>query len=483
MILVTDGEPTKDNFDGTHTDNTAAGLRELHRPDRRLQRRRRDRDRHGLRARPRVRALSRRHRQVHAGQRLPPGPRRRPVIDVYTVGFTTTPRQRAAPKTADGQRASHFEQRRDSSTTAIVASLPDIVPKSQSFTAATVPASRTATAAALQKLFLPPTTPYWEGHLRSYKITAAGEILDANGDCAVDNPAPPCNSGAFTPGPQPPYWDAGGGDPRAGAATCTPRLRGAPWPDVVEFDTRRCRPRAGVTARTSASTCPLAARRPSRRAGRGARRRVVRTCAAASGNGRSAPPACATLTARRRLPLEPARGRRAAHFVPEPSYLAPSRPSADRDRVIYAGWNDGFLHGFDAGTWETTPTPRTTTRHRRGALRLHALAGAPEHPPPAEGRWRARLLLRGRLAGGGGRLARRERYAGDQGHRRQRVEDAPGRRPAPGRRAYYALDVTDPEATPRQRRRRTPTTSGSSRARTRPPRSRTTWARRGARRS
>ncbi len=46
-------------------------------------------------------------------------------------------------------------------------------------------------------------------------------------------------------------------------------------------------------------------------------------------------------------------------YIPEVSYLAFSADPdlVSRDRVIIAGANDGFLHGFHAGEWVTTPTP------------------------------------------------------------------------------------------------------------------------------
>ncbi len=44
VIVITDGEPTRDDFDVESPSSTAHGLRELHEPDRRLQRRRRERD-------------------------------------------------------------------------------------------------------------------------------------------------------------------------------------------------------------------------------------------------------------------------------------------------------------------------------------------------------------------------------------------------------------------------------------------------------
>ncbi len=70
-----------------------------------------------------------------------------------------------------------------------MSSLQDIISKSQGFSAATVPAARTADGGQLYTTLFQPTNsrPFWPGMVRSYKITATGEILDANGDCALDS--------------------------------------------------------------------------------------------------------------------------------------------------------------------------------------------------------------------------------------------------------------------------------------------------------
>ncbi len=66
-----------------------------------------------------------------------------------------------------------------------------------------------------------------------------------------------------------------------------------------------------------------------------------------------------------------------AMFLNEPSYEEFEKRYAKRDRVIYAGANDGFLRGFLAGRWDDERhASRLRPRHRKGTLRLHALAGA-----------------------------------------------------------------------------------------------------------
>ena len=44
-------------------------------------------------------------------------------------------------------------------------------------------------------------------------------------------------------------------------------------------------------------------------------------------------------------------------FINEPSYAAFALTYGQRDNVIYAGSNGGFLHAFHAGDWQTATTP------------------------------------------------------------------------------------------------------------------------------
>ena len=73
---------------------------------------------------------------------------------------------------------------------ALVDALNDIVEKSRSFTAATVPSARTADGGDFYNSFFLPSdrTAFWEGHLRAWHFTAAGEILDSDGHCALVDP-------------------------------------------------------------------------------------------------------------------------------------------------------------------------------------------------------------------------------------------------------------------------------------------------------
>ncbi len=134
------------------------------------------------------------------------------TIDIYTVGFATDSAtddylERTAVlgngtfyKVVDG----------DELTLALLNALNDIIEKSASFTAATVPSARTANGADFyQSYFFPrDKSAFWEGHVRAWTIDALGAVRDKNGDCALDDPdVGECNNGPFKPDAVF-YWDA-----------------------------------------------------------------------------------------------------------------------------------------------------------------------------------------------------------------------------------------------------------------------------------
>lgn len=137
------------------------------------------------------------------------------LVDVYTVGFTTTgPVNSLLEKTAINGNGLYFNgNQAEELTEALVDSVQDIISKSQGFSAATVPAARTADGGNLYATLFQPTSdrPFWPGLLRSYKITVEGYILDSNGDCALTDLVDPssCTSGTFlSEDLAPPYWNA-----------------------------------------------------------------------------------------------------------------------------------------------------------------------------------------------------------------------------------------------------------------------------------
>ena len=109
------------------------------------------------------------------------------------------------------------------SSFALIAALNDIIEKSASFTAATVPSARTEHGADFHQSYFFPrgASAYWEGHIRAWKIDKDGRITqDLPGDpapCALDDPdAGECNSGPFLPSAVY-YWDAAEQVPASGS--------------------------------------------------------------------------------------------------------------------------------------------------------------------------------------------------------------------------------------------------------------------------
>jgi hypothetical protein len=134
------------------------------------------------------------------------------TIDTYAVGFAADAATNAYLKrTAElGNGTAYEVQDGDELAFALIAALNDIIEKSASFTAATVPSARTTDGADFYQSYFFPRggSAFWEGHIRSWQITAAGDIYDANDQCALEDPTPgECNSGSFKETAEF-YWDA-----------------------------------------------------------------------------------------------------------------------------------------------------------------------------------------------------------------------------------------------------------------------------------
>ncbi|MHC4492905.1 MAG: pilus assembly protein, partial [Planctomycetota bacterium] len=193
---------------------------------------------------------------------------------------------------------------------------------------------------------------FWEGHLASWTITLAGEILDKNGSCALSDPdLGEGNNGPFIPG-APPHWDAASAMPAPGARNLSTSVLTSPgvsqkidftFPTVEET-------RLGLTA-TDVPFYPYPGT-PAADENELAQMLVqnVRGCQFGTGFGATT---CVT---------RPAVLGDIFHSAPvviprppgassSPSYNAFSATYSDRDRVIVAGANDGFFHIFHAGDW------------------------------------------------------------------------------------------------------------------------------------
>jgi type IV pilus assembly protein PilY1 len=299
------------------------------------------------------------------------------VIDVYTIGFTTNgPANALLQKTAQQGNGTFFTSNNaEELTTAIVATITDIIEKTQSFTAATVPSTRTAAGGDFYTSFFLPTgkTSFWQGHLRAFGIDAIGNIYDQTGACPLQDPtAGECNSGPFLPGVQP-FWDAGEQVPLPGVRNLyTTRLTGA-ITNRVPFDstiTAADLTLSTFTAPPSPAPNPIYPGSNANNATGLANEIVsyVRGCEWATGVAGanvSADVTCVPSSWRlgdifHSAPVVVGVPRSAQG---DPSYSAFATTYNTRRRVIYAGANDGFLHAFDAGTWNAAATP---PGHNRG---------------------------------------------------------------------------------------------------------------------
>ncbi len=305
------------------------------------------------------------------------------TIDTYTVGFTTSGRTNAllAKTAANGNGLFFTGNQADVLTEALVSSVQDIISKSQGFSAATVPAARTADGGLIYtSAFQPsPDRSFWPGYLRAYKITLDGQILDRDGNCALTNLADPnfCAGGTFlNPNLAPPYWDASSAMPAPNARTLRVSLLDASDDQVaVAWDhgrtlddlglaasyTTEFPPHANVTASSDLDEAVVA---------------YLAGCEWGTGMTSSATDTFDGCTTRTIISgsqtvkdllgdifhSNPVVVGPPSAFIPEVSYhdFANDADHVHRERVILAGANDGFFHGFSAGTWNGVTGSYTT---------------------------------------------------------------------------------------------------------------------------
>lgn len=123
----------------------------------------------------------------------------------YTIGFLTDhPLLRETAQNGDGKYYVSDPNNVDSFADSLTAALLDIIERATAFTAATVPASRTAFGDGFYTAYFIPSNslPNWEGHLEAYRLDDYGLVLDKNGSSAIDP-----NTGIFLE-PRAPVWDA-----------------------------------------------------------------------------------------------------------------------------------------------------------------------------------------------------------------------------------------------------------------------------------
>ncbi len=328
------------------------------------------------------------------------------TIDFYTIGFGTTPEdnaylQRVSETVGDGI---HFEVKDGASLSqALVDALNDIVEKSRSFTAATVPSARTSDGGDFYNSFFLPSdkTAFWEGHLRAWHFTAAGEIVDRDGHCALVDPdgGGECNDGPFHvicqagqswPACVNPFWDAGDATRLAfvpGASNSdtgarqlyTSTLNTATPPAPVRTDFDMALTAADLEVQTFATPgIPGFPVDPSPNSGA----YVIKKSQALNAEGLADEVVayargCFFGTGVLSTDVQPApTGNKPCEERPwligdifhsdpivvrnpperpfGPSYDAFRTTYGTRDRVIYTGTNGGFLEAFHAGDWSTS---------------------------------------------------------------------------------------------------------------------------------
>lgn len=293
------------------------------------------------------------------------------TLDVYTIGFTSEGAANTLlQKVADVGNGLFFTSNNpEELRTRLNTAINDIIEKAQSFTAATVPSTRTSSGGSFYSSFFLPSgkSAYWEGHLRAFHIDSVGDIFGQGNVCAFIDPDPgECNSGVSNPA-APPFWDAGEEVPLPASRTLYTSKVSGPNPVRVAFD-------VGLTAAdltlSPFAAGPAPAPNPTypgsfALTAEGLADEVIAYAQGCQfGTGASFPGVASTTACLARtwrlgdiFHSGPAVVTAPRTPINDPAYDAFRTAHANRQRIIYAGANDGFLHAFDAGALNTLVTP------------------------------------------------------------------------------------------------------------------------------
>jgi len=308
------------------------------------------------------------------------------TIDTYTVAFASDSAtddylERTATlgngifyKVVDG----------DQLTLALIEALNDIIEKSASFTAATVPSARTKDGADFYQSYFFPRgkSAFWEGHIRAWSLDALGAVRDANGDCALEDPTPgECDNGPFKPEAVY-FWDAADQVPlpanrnlyvsksgvTAGSAPIDFDQTNITYTDLglsafaLPPDPAPNSPLYGIFGSTALNEEGLADEIVE----------YVRGCFFGTGvdvpsTDVATPAPCAERPARLGdiFHSNPILVRRPLLRLTDPGYTAFKAFYSDRDRLLYVGTNAGFLEAIDTGSW-IVPVPPAQPYYDRG---------------------------------------------------------------------------------------------------------------------
>ncbi len=306
------------------------------------------------------------------------------TIDTYTVGFSTdaTTDDYLERTAVLGNGTFYKVKDGDQLTAALIAALNDIIEKSASFTAATVPSARTADGADFYQSFFFPRgkSAFWEGHLRAWKIDALGAVRDQNDDCALDDPtAGECNSGPFRPDAVF-FWDAADEVPLPASRNLYVSKSGVASGSVPpDFDQTNISSTdllldpfaAPPDAAPNSVLYAIAGSTATTEEGL-ADEIVEHTRGCFFGTGVptdvAVPVPCAERPARLGdiFHSNAIAVRKPSLRVSDPGYGAFKAFYANRDRVLYAGANAGFLEAFDTGAW-TVPSPPAQPSYGTGS--------------------------------------------------------------------------------------------------------------------
>jgi type IV pilus assembly protein PilY1 len=294
------------------------------------------------------------------------------TIDTYTIGFATdTVTDDYLERTAVlGNGTFYKVVDGDELTLALIAALNDIIEKSASFTAATVPSARTKDGADFYQSFFFPRgrSAFWEGHIRAWTIDAAGAIKGNESPvplCALDDPTPgECNSGPFRPDAVY-FWDAAEEIPLPASRNLYVSDSGATNGSVPPAfnqtnityqelgldafaaapDPAPNSPLYGIVGSTAINEMGLAAEIVEH----------ARGCFFGTGvlANVATPVGCAERPARLGdiFHSNAVAVRQPLLKISNPGYISFKNFYAARDRVLYAGTNAGFLEAFNTGSW------------------------------------------------------------------------------------------------------------------------------------
>ena len=300
-------------------------------------------------------------------------------VDVYTVGFSTEGAANSLlSKTAtNGNGNFYYSQTGNELADALTKALNDIVEKSQSFTAASVPSARTQDGGDFYQSFFFPlaSSAFWEGHLRAWHIDASGDVLDKNGNCALLDPDPgECNSGPFDPAAVY-FWDANEQMPIPSNRSLYSSILSGGVPSMTSFTTSNIDAvDLGIQPFTSSpdpspndGSYPLHG--STAQNAEGLTDEIVqfaRGCFFGSGVTSSdvlSPSACIEKNATLGdiFHSNPVIVRKPFAIAGEPTAALYQQAYSSRSRRIYAGTNAGFLGAFDAGNWDASATPPAYT--------------------------------------------------------------------------------------------------------------------------